>query len=186
MTACLLLSFGTLFAGCGGGSGGSDVIPGGGGGSSTFAPSFTPQQSNPQPDMVTMSSVVALNGELTVAVNVTETDRIASASLEITYNPAYLEFVDWSCGNLLPPCGSATLALFDDSSPGRLIIGLARTNAGEGSDAYGTEVLLRMTFRALRTGASPLGFDTSRSALGDPDLNDIPGISWYGGTVVTN
>ena len=185
MSAVLLLSFGSLLAGCGGGSGdGSDVVPGGGGGSSTLAPSFTSAQ-DPAPDKVTMASVVAVGDELTVSVSVTETDGIASASLVITFDPAYVEFVEWSCGELLPPCGSGTLRQLNES-PGRLVIGMARTFAGDGSDAFGTEVLLRLTFRALQQGASPLDFDASRCALGDPDLIDIPGISWYGGTIITN
>ena len=184
MSAVLLLSIGSLLAGCGGGSGDGAVIPGGGGGSNTLAPSFNSAQ-DPAPDKVTMASVVVLGDELTVSVNVTETDGIASASLEITFDPAYVEFVEWSCGELFPPCGSSTLALFSES-PGRLVIGLAKTFAGSGEDAFGTEVLLRLTFRALQAGASPLGFDSSRSALTDPDLNDIPGISWYGGTIIAN
>lgn len=186
MAAILLLSFGTLLAGCGSGGGG-DVVPGGGGGSSTLIPSFAPAQGNPQPDMVTMSSVVALGDELTVAVNVTETDDIASVSLDVTFDPAYLEFVEASCGELLPPCGSGTgsgtLFVLNDVG-GRLVIGMAQT--GSSSDAFGTEALLRLTFRALRQGASPLAFDSGQSALLDANLSDISGITWYGGTVVVD
>ncbi|RLE23313.1 MAG: hypothetical protein DRJ50_06385, partial [Actinobacteria bacterium] len=134
MIAILILSFGSLLAGCGGGSGGSDAVIGGGGGSSTLAPSFTPSQANPVPDMVTMASVVVLGDELTVSVNVTETDNIASVSLEVTFDPAYVEFVEWSCGELLPPCGSSTLTLFNDESPGRLVLGLAKVSDDTGED----------------------------------------------------
>ena len=186
MIAILILSFGSLLAGCGGGSGGADAVIGGGGGSSTLAPSFNSSQTNPAPDMVSMASVVVLGDELTVSVDVTETDRIASASLEVTFDPAYVEFVDWSCGELLPPCGAGTLAALSDESPGRLVFGLAKIFADTGEDAFGTETLLRFTFRAVQAGASPLGFDSDSSALLDPDLIDIPGITWHGGTIVIN
>jgi len=186
MTAILLLSFGTLLAGCGGGSGsGSDTVIGPGGGSTTLVPSFTPAVSDPQPDMVSVSSAVVLGDELTVSVNVTETDHIASASLEVTFDPTYVEFVDWSCGELLPPCGTGTLSALTEST-GRLIIGMAKIFAGSGEDAFGTESLLRLTFRAVKSGPSSLDFDSSTCALVDPDLNDIPGITWHGGTIIIN
>jgi hypothetical protein len=190
VTAILVWSCGSLLAGCGGGSGsdsgaGLDVVHGGGGESSILAASFLPAQPDPGPEMVTLASLVAFGDELTVGVNVTETGGITSASLEMLFDPAYVEFVEWSCGELLPPCGAGTLEL-SSVSRGRVIITMAETSAGTGSDANGTELLLMLTFRAVKQGVSPLTFDNSRSVLRNPDQNDIPGVSWHGGTVIVD
>jgi hypothetical protein len=86
---------------------------------------------------------------------------------------------------MFPPCNGPTLAQVTEL-PGRLVIGVAQTGAGPGVDVTGTATVIRLTFRAVGPGPSRLDFESSRTALGDPDLQDIPGLTWYGGQIVTD
>jgi len=193
MTTMLLL-LGAFASGCSGGSDGGvagavlgdpDVVGGGGGDSTLLTPTFTADQPSPGPDTVALESLVALGDAVTVGVNVTDTSNIASASFELSFDPDKMEFVDSSCGDALPPCGSGTLAQVTPF-PGRLVIGLAQVGVGPGVDVTGTATLIRLTFRAIAPGVSRLDFDPVRTALGDPDLEDIPGIQWYGGSILAD
>jgi len=184
-TTTILLLLGTLASGCSGGSGSEpDVILGGGGGSTLYVPSFQPDQPAPGSGTVAMEQAIALGDAVTVAIGVTGATNVQSASMEITFDPIEVEYVDWSCGDLLFPCPGAMLV--DPNVPGHLLIGVAQLGSGPGVDVTGTKTLIRLTFRAIGPGPSQLDFDPTATALLDPDLQDIPGIEWSGGWIVTN
>lgn len=183
VTITMFLLLGALGAGCSGGSGSeTDAVLGGGGGSTLLTPTFRPDEPNPGPGTVALEPLFALSDTVTVGVNITDTSNVASATLELEFDPNRVQFVDWSCGDAFPPCNGPTLAEVS-AIQGRLVIGLAQTGSGAGVEVTGTATLIRLTFRAIAPGVSRLDFDRAQSALGGPDLLDIPGIQWYGGLI---
>jgi len=185
-TTTLLLLLSALASVCAGCSGGeSDPVLGGGGPSTLYTPTFTADEPNPGPATVALQPLFALGDSVTVGVSVTDTSNIASASFELSFDPNRVQFVDWSCGDVFPPCGGATLAQVTHQ-PGRLVVGLAQIGVGPGVDVTGTSTLVRLTFRAIGPGVSRLDLDPTRAALGDPDRQDIPGIQWFGGLIAAD
>lgn len=192
MRMALLITISALAAfseGCGGGSSDGGLL-GGGGGSTVVAANFTPEEPNPSSNTTAMAPASSAGDTVTVAVNVTGTNGISSAGMDVTFDPAKVEWdpVDWSAGDVFPPCGGQlgdTLCLVSSPEPGRIVISLAPTGHPPPSiDVSGTGTLVHLVFRATEVGNSSLGFENM--ALFDSSVTEIPGVTWHGGTLVAN
>jgi hypothetical protein len=165
------------------------------GGGGNVAASFTPAQPSPGAGSVSMAEQSRTGDQVTVAVNVTGVNAVYGAAFSVFYDTAEVEFVGDSPGSILESGGiAAQYSVFE--TPGQLIVGASRLG-GSGVNVTGTLPLIRLTFRALQAGSSPLGFycqggcaDPGQPALLDDDdagPQPIAGVNvWAGGTVLAN
>jgi hypothetical protein len=179
---CLLTTLST--AACSGGSGSEELLVSGGAGSSLLAATFAPDEPSPGPGSVAMALAASDAASVVVDFDVTDTAGIGSAGFEVWYDPARVQFLGWSIGDLFGSCTSgATLCLVNSSLPGRLLFGISVTQGGS-VNAVGSRTLARVVLRAIEPGSSSVTFDNA--ALKDASETDIPGVAWHGGTISTN
>lgn len=172
---------------CGGGGAAESPIPEDPGGTTTLAAGFTPEQASPGDGTVAMALGSSSGNLVTIEVNVTGVDDVFSADFDVTYDPDQAEFVNWSAGTLLESGGNTPSYLLTATQPGTLTIGATRTGGGAGGiDVGSSETLIRLVFRVTEVGASTLGFERA-NLLDAQDLpQQIPGLSWHGGTLTGN
>jgi hypothetical protein len=166
--------------GGGGGGGGDPVVPGG---DSSMTATFVAESPAPPP-LSTAMALSGVSGDLvTVAIQVTDTNGIYGAAFSVAYDPARAAFVGWSPGVLLEQGGHAPTYQVDAGAPGTLVAGVTRNGNVPGVSAAGSRSLIRLTFRVLEAGATPLGF--SGTALFDAGIppQPIPGVLWYAGAL---
>lgn len=172
-------------AGCGGGSNG-DTSPVPGGGSSNLVASFTPDQPSPGADTVTMQAGSSTNDIAAVRVAVTDVNGIFGAAFDLTYDASRAAFVNWAPGTLLEQGGHTPTYQVDARTPGRLVVGASRQGSVPAVDANGTVALIELLFRSTQAGSSQLAFQSADLLDGQLQPQPIPGIQWYGGTLVAN
>ncbi len=179
ITTLLLLVLGP---GCGGSDGGS-----GSDGGPSLSLSFTPDEDNPGNNTVTLAPQSSSGGMSAIAVNVTDTNGIFSTALEITFDPTVAEFVGDSPGNLLE---SSATPIYLVSSPseanqnGRIVIGVSLPNGASDTDVTGAATLIVLTFEAVQAGGTALAFENQALHDSQTPPQDLPGIAWYGGSLV--
>lgn len=171
-------------AACGGSSG--DPVPGPGGGSSNLVAGFTPDQPSPGADTVALHEGASTDDIVTVRVAVTDVGGIFGAAFDLTYDPGRASFVNWTSGTLLEQGGHTPSYQVDGRTPGQVVVGASRQGSAPAVDAVGTVPLIELRFRVTQAGTSQIAFQS-------PDLLDdqlqpqpIPGIQWFGGTLVGN
>jgi hypothetical protein len=175
-----------LLAGCGSGGGGGD-----GGGvddsknSKSLALVFEPDEPNPGPGTAALGLETASGDTVGLRIGVRGVDDVRSASLDVTYDPSRVDFVDWSAGDLLESSGSKPFYLVSEQS-GRIVIGVSLAGSGPGVDVGASLTLVRLTFRALDDGASHVDFDNMALLDSASTPQEIPGLSWYGGDLLAN
>ena len=165
---------------CSGGGGGGPVTPGP---APSFITSFTPDQPNPGNNSVALSQASGGSSLLTVSVDVTGVNDVFGASFRITYDPALVEFENWSPGSLIEGSGATALYQVSAITPGVVDVGVSCAGCATGIDVGSSSTIIDVIFRAIASGSSALGFVS-------PDLLDsqsppgpIAGITWDGGTM---
>ncbi len=178
-----------LMVACGGSGGGSGGEPDPNPLPPSFVAGFTADQ--PSPGSLTVSMLEASGGvgdQVTVAVNVTGTNDVFGSELTVLFDPVAAEFVSLSAGTLLESGGHAVI--YEDAliSPGRLLVSAVRLDAvPEGADVTSSQPLVHLTFRATSAGTSPISFETVLLLDSQPPApRPIPGLIWFGGTLVAN
>jgi hypothetical protein len=146
----------------------------------TFVPDTAPTAGS-----VTMAEGGESGDLVTVEILVSGVDDLFGADFDVTFDAALVDYVDGEPAALL---GTQPIATVATQSPGHLVIGAARHGSEGSVDVDAPAALMRLTFRALAEGSSPVAF-------GDADLlpPPIPGgpgtignVTWHGGTVVAN
>jgi hypothetical protein len=165
---------------CGGGSG--DVAAGPGGGSNLVVASFVADEPNPGADTVSIAESNASGNIVTLQVNVTDTNDIQSASFDVIFDDSLVEYVGHNEGSLLEQGGNAPIYAVTPSA-GRIVVGVSRQGS-TGTNAVGSRVLMNLNFRAIAVGQSSLS--VVNSVLRDGNNSSIPGVGWFGGSVVGN
>lgn len=161
----------------------------------SVAASFTPDQPSPSDGTVSMAEQSRSGDQLTVAVNVTGVDSVYGADFSVFYEPDRVQFFGHAAGSILESGGVSAFYAVDES-PGELTVGAARLG-GSGVDVTTTLPLIRLTFRALQAGSSPLDFycldgcadPGDPTLLDDDDAGPQPILSvhtWAGGTILAN
>lgn len=184
VTSIAWISLVALVAACGGGgSGGDDPLPGTA--KTNVELQFEPAVPNPGPGTAALALEAASGDTVGLRVSVTGADDVFAASLDVTFDPDRVDFVDWSAGDLLEDSGQKPFYLVAEQ-PGRVVIGVSLTGGGSGVDVDVARTLIRLTFRALEAGSSELDFENSGLLDSQAEPQDIPGISWHGGALVAN
>jgi hypothetical protein len=168
---------------CSGGSSDGEVL--GGGGSTAIAASFTPDEPSPGANSASMMPVGSQGALVTVGIGVTDTDDVFSAALDVTFDPSLVEFVDWAPGDLLEASGQQTQYLVAPQDS-RVVVGASILGGVDGVDVTGSATLIQLTFSAIQAGSSSLDFDNMALLDSQSTPQEIPGVTWAGGTVVAN
>jgi hypothetical protein len=174
-----------VFVACGG-SGGSDDDGPMGEEKSGIALAFTADAPNPGPESTALAIETLLGDTAGLRVSVQGVDDVHSASLDVTFDPAHLDFVDWSKGELLEAAPGPNPFYVVVEQPGRVVIGVSLSGTGSGVDVSTPATLLRLTFRALTPGSSHLGFENMALLDAQAIPQEIGGVAWYGGTLSAN
>ncbi len=170
-----LLVIGTA---CGSGGGDSAVGSGIGGG-------FAPDQPDPGANSVATAEGGTGGGNLVVVeIAVTDTANVYGASFTLTYNPNIASFIEWSNGSLLEQGGHSPTYQVASGQAGELVVVATRQGDVSAVSANGTVTLIELTFRLNQAGETGLQFQFS--ALFDDSIDPLPmpGISWFGGSLI--
>ena len=167
-------------------AGGGAVVPGAsnGGGSTSLVASFTPDNAAPTSLDVAMLAGGGIGDQVSVTVNVTDTGNVYAGGFELRYDTSVATYIGFNAGSLLEQNGETVSYTVVETSPGRVVTSASRIGAAAGATAAGSVPLVRLNFRMNQAGASVVGFDAP--FLVDPQLQDIAGLSWYGGTLSAN
>jgi len=163
------------------GSSSSDVV-GGGGGSNLVVASFVPDEPSPGADTVSFAQANASGNIVTLQVNVTDTNDVHTAAFDVVFDDSLVEYVGYTTGSFLEQGGNVPLYQVGQG-PGRIVVGVNRVGS-TGTNAVGSQVLLSLNFRATDVGQSQLS--VVNASLRDGNFNDIPGVAWFGGSVIGN
>lgn len=148
---------------------------------------FGPDQPDPEALTVAMDESGRTADQVTVAVTVTGTNAVFAALFEVTFDDSAVEFVPpHAPGTLLESGGQGVAYFVNETAPGRLTVDAARLG-GSGVDVTGTLPLVQLTFRATAAGSTAMTFENA--ILYDdqpPTPQPIPGLSWFGGTLIAN
>ena len=167
-------------------AGGGAVVPGAsaGGGSTSLVADFTPDNASPTSLDVAMLAGGGSGDQVTVTVNVTDTGDVYAGGFELRYDSSIATYIGFSAGSLLEQNGQTVSYTVVESSPGRVVTSASRIGAAGGANASGSVPLVRLNFRMNQAGVSAVGFDVP--FLVDPQLQDIGGLSWFGGNITAN
>lgn len=171
----LLFSVGFGLTGCGGGGGGSTP---------SASAKFTPDQTNPGTN--TMSLIGAVSGAdfyLTVKANGV-TGFIFGTAFDLTFDPDILTYVDYTAGDFFEQTGPVTYAVA--ARPDRLVVGVSKQQPGPA--ATGTGAVVTLHFKDKASGSSVTTFENQAlcSTASTTVCDRKPALSWYGGTYSTS
>lgn len=172
---------------CGSGGGGGGDGDGGGaeGKAKTLALDFEPDATNPGPGSAALALEAGSGDTVGLRIAVSGVNDVHSASLDVTFDPDRVDFVDWSIGDLLESSGTSPFYVISEQ-PGRLVIGISLSGAGPGVDVGVSLTLLRLTFRALEEGGSHVDFENMALLDSSATPQEIPGLTWHGGDLLAN
>ena len=178
--AIVLALTGSTSCGGGGDSGASTN-----GGNTIYAGSFTP--ANPTPGANSVALAGSSNQNIvTLAVNVAGTNDVSGAAFDLTFDPAKAEFAGWSPGLLLEQGGHQVTYQMNSQQAGRVIVGVSRTTAGTGADAGIATPVVLLRMRVIGSGSSQIGFTNADLLNSATPPGAKSGISFSGGTLVSN
>jgi len=177
----VLLSLVAATVACGGGGGG-------GGGSSNvvtsdLTPSFVAEPVDAGGSLVSMTEDSVAGDVITIGILVRDVDGIYGAAFDLTYDPAVAAFQGWAPGTLLEQDGNRPNYTVDAPEAGTVVVGASRTGNVSGVRAGG-RTLLRLTFKALQPGDARLSFRSASMTDNRIPPEGIPGLSWFGGTLI--
>jgi hypothetical protein len=157
---------------------------GGGGYASRIAATFVPDRSTPEPASVTLGPGPATDDLVTVHATITDVAGVYGAAFYLLLDPAIASYVSYTPGEVLETGGHSPVYLVDASQPGLVVFSASRLGAVATVDVSGTRRLVSLTFRVGAVGSAPLSFQAA--VLYDDQLQPqpLPGIQWFGGTLV--
>lgn len=171
LNVLIVLSISFLAAACGSGEVGGD---------------------SPQPPEVTVARVyfspssdeaVTQSVTLSRTIAVQKIGEVFSASLDVVYNPAVVEFVGGSQGAFLSQNGASSTegaAVLQNGRAGTIVIGVTRL--GTIGTVSGDGELVTLNFRAIGPGSTMLSF-SGNSALQNDAGQDVDVVVWEPGAV---
>jgi hypothetical protein len=176
-TLVLLLALVTAPA-CGGGS-----DSGVGGSPNTPFASFVPAQPTPGANTVAMLQASKSNDVVTVYVTLTGTSGVFGAAFEVTFDDTQATYMGYTPGAAFEAGGGAPYYTVDGSSnPGRIVVGVARTN-GTGTNITTTKAILTLQFRVKKAGTSQVGLENGVVTDAQQVPAPLPNILWYAGAL---
>ena len=163
--------------GGGGGGGGSNVV------TSNLTPSFITDQVDAGGSVVSMTEDSVAGDVITIGVLVRETKEIYGAAFDLSYDPTVAAFQSWAPGTLLEQGGNPPNYTVDAPRAGAVVVGASRTGNVPGVTAGG-RTLIRLTFKVLQPGNARLSFRSASLTDSRIPPEEIPGLSWFGGSLV--
>lgn len=151
----------------------------------SLAASFTADQPNPGPDMVSLDEGSKTGNLVTVEIQVTDISGVYGSAFDVAYDPSMATFENWFSGSLLEQGGQTPTYRVNATQSGQLVISVERQGNVGGANAVGTVTLIRLTFRVTQTGSSPISFPGIPTLL-DAQTQPQPIFvsDWFGGTIV--
>ncbi len=123
---------------------------------------------------VTAPKGVKVDQEFTVGVNLGEVTNLYGASINLSYDPALLEFVRVAEGGFLKQDGKSTSFMHAvNAAEGRVTVGMTRLGGVGGVSGAGG--LFSAEFKAKGEGTAAIGFQDG--TLKDPALATIPSVT---------
>lgn len=163
--------------GGGGGGGGSNVV------TSNLTPSFVADQVDAGGSVVSMTEDSVAGDVITIGILVTGSEEIYGAAFDLAYDPTVAAFQSWAPGTLLEQSGNPPNYTVDAPRAGTVVVGASRTGNVPGVTAGG-RTLIRLTFKVLQPGNARLSFRSASLTDNRIPPEEIPGISWFGGSLV--
>jgi hypothetical protein len=163
-----VMSLLVVLVGCGGGGSGSEGSPG----STASKVSVSPPTGTVRP-----------GATFTRTIEVQKVDETFYAAMDLTYDPAVIEYTGATEGSFLNQDGSDATSFevaFEDGEPGKLTIGLTRFGATEADPGSGT--LLALSFKALSPGTTSIAFDDPKGLMNSAN-QDVGIVNWEDGSV---
>jgi hypothetical protein len=188
LTLLLVLALGALAPACGGGGGDG----GGGGNMNPLSATFTPGNTNPTANTISMTGSAA-GQNFSVVVQVTGLNDFFGTGFRVTFDPATAQFVGFSStGSFLTGVGTAFNAVVNPTNSGEVIVSatIQDTSQPAGIDVGATATLITLNFKATNTTSNnPFAFGASRNVTVCPTQGGAcnpgiaPTLTWSGGTM---
>ena len=131
--------------------------------------------------VVPSSQTVDINDEPSVDIDIVEISGLYGFQFDLSYDPTILEYVSLEKGTFIGDTDSVFWQEFDTSTPG-LIKNIAATRIVPGVSVSGSGTLVRITFKAIDSGTSPIRIENL--ALSDMDANEISSTAQDGEIIV--
>ena len=178
-TLVLILALVTAPA-CGGGGGSDSGI---GPSPSPLAAGFVADQPSPGAQTVAMLQGGKSNDIVSVYVTLTDTAGVYGTAFEVSFDPAGAAYLGFNHGAALEAGGNAPAYTVDGSSnPGRVVVGIARTN-GTTTNIVGSKAVLVLQFRVKQAGAFPVSLQNGVVYNGQVPPLPIAPIQWFAGAI---
>ncbi len=171
-----------LVSACGGGGDGGVV--GGGGSTPSLQASFVPDNPNPTSNDVAMLAGTSADDRVQIRVTLTDVNDVFGAAFDVTYDATAVQLDRWLPGNLLEQSGASPLYFVETPVPGRTVVSAQLLGASSGVNASGTQTLIVLVFRVLRTGSFALGFEAASVSDSQFPPQPIVGLRWSAGTLL--
>jgi hypothetical protein len=166
---------------CGGGGGGSDS--GVGGSPGPVAAGFIADQPSPGASTVAMLQATKNNDVVNVYVTLTGTSGVFGVAFDAIFDPAQATYLGFTKGAAMEAGGNVPNYTVDGSSnPGRIIVGVARTN-GTATDITTTKAILTLQFRVKQPGTNQVTLENGVVVDAQSTPQPIPNMLWYAGAL---
>jgi len=165
---------------CGGG-GGSDS--GVGGSPSPVAASFVADQPSPGANTVAMLQASKSNDVVNVYVSITDTPGVFGTAFDILFDNTQATFLGYTKGAAFEAGGNTPNYTVDGTSnPGRIVVGVARTN-GTTTNIVGSKAVLTLQFRVEHPGTAPCTLQNGVVFDAQTTPQPIANILWFAGAL---
>jgi hypothetical protein len=165
---------------CGGG-GGSDS--GVGGSPSPISASFVADQPSPSANTVAMLQASKINDVVNVYVTLTDTNGVFGTAFDISFDGTQATFLGFTRGAAFEGGGNVPNYTVDGTSnPGRIVVGVARTN-GTTTNIVGSKAVLTLQFRVEQPGTAPVTLENGVVFDAQATPQPIPNILWFAGAL---
>jgi hypothetical protein len=179
-TLALLLTLITAPA-CGGGASPDSGVAGSPG---PLSASFVPDQPSPGSNTVAMIQASKSNDVVNVWVTLNNTNGVFGTAFDVVFDPGQAAYLGYTKGIVFEANGGAPSYTVDGTSnPGRIVVGIARTN-GSTTNVSGMKAMLTLQFRVKQAGTNPVTLQNSILYDGQATPQPLPGILWFAGAIV--
>ncbi len=177
-TLALLLAIVTAPA-CGGGGSDSGIGPS----PNPLLAGFVADQPTPGVKTVSMLQASKSNDVVGVYVNLTDIQAAYGTAFEADFDPAGAVFLGFTRGTAFESNGGAPAYTVDGTTnPGRVVVGVARTN-GNTTNIVGSKAVLILQFRVKQVGVFPVTLQNGTVYDGQVPPKPMASIQWFAGAL---
>lgn len=168
---------------CGGGGGGGNSDPGPGGSPVPVAAGFVSDQPTPGANTVAMQQALKHNDVVSVYVTLTNTSGVFGTAFEVVFDDANAAYLGYAPGVAFEAGGGVPNYTVDGSSnPGRIVVGVARTN-GTTTNITNQTAILSLQFRVKQPGTFPVTLQNGVVYDAQQNPTPLPNILWFAGAL---